>query len=313
MNPFIIYGVGCQGQALLRLLAQSPTPPEVHCFIDSHPAKQGQKLEGYPVYAPDYLLKLREKDPHIAVAAGGHYSVIRHLLEKLGFEETIHFYDATPRPLNYCETFPGFSDLRDQVRRFTLLSEDRLGILYQLACQARNVPGDAVEIGVYKGGTALLMANALKSSAQQIHLFDTFCGMPVAESGVDLHRAGDFSDTTAESVSNLLQDFNNIHLYPGLFPDSLPPGWDEHRFSLVHIDVDIFSSTLACCQFFYPRLSPGGVMIMDDYGFPSCPGVRKAVDEYFNNYDQRPLYLPTGQALIYGHQATACNDPQENI
>lgn len=294
---------------MLRLLAQSPTSPEVHCFIDSHPAKQGQTLEGYPVYAPDYLLTLREKAPRVAVAAGGHYTVIRRLLEKLGFEETTHFYDATPRPLNYGQTFPGFSDLRDQVRQHTLLSEDRLGILYQLACQAGKVPGDAAEIGVYKGGTALLLATALKKSSQQIHLFDTFCGMPAVEPGVDLHRSGDFSDTTAESVSNLLQDFDNIHLHPGLFPESLPQDLHDQRFSLVHIDVDIFSSTLACCRFFYPRLSPGGVMIIDDYGFPSCPGVRKAVDEYFNNCDQRPLYLPTGQALIYRCQPTSRNCP----
>ncbi|APG28027.1 hypothetical protein A7E78_09375 [Syntrophotalea acetylenivorans] len=307
MNPFVIYGAGCQGVALLRLLAQSPSSPSVHCFIDSHPAKQGQTLDGCPVYAPDYLLELREKDPRVAVAAGGHYSVIRRLLEKLGFEENTHFYDATPRPLKYGETIPEFSELHDQVRRHTLLSEDRLGILYQLACQANHVPGDAVEVGVYKGGTALLMATALKNSTQQIHLFDTFCGMPAAKPDVDLHRAGDFSDTTAESVSSLLQNFNNIHLHPGLFPDSLPRDWHNHRFSLVHIDVDIFSSTLACCRYFYPRLNPGGVMVIDDYGFPSCPGVRKAVDEYFNNCDQRPLYLPTGQALIYQCQPNACN------
>lgn len=299
MNPFVIYGAGCQGVALLRLLAQNPTPPAVHCFIDGHPAKQGTNVEGLPVFAPDYLLKLREKDPRVAVAAGGHYAVIRRLLEKLGFEEGSHFYDATPRPSSYSETNPGFADLRDQVRRHTLLSEERLGILYQLSCQARHVPGDAVEIGVYKGGTALLMATALQNSTQQIHLFDTFCGMPAAKPGIDLHRSGDFSDTTAESVSSLLQDFNNIHLYPGLFPDSLPRDWHHRQFCLVHIDVDIFSSTLACCQFFYPRLSSGGAMIIDDYGFPSCPGVRKAVVEYFGNYDQRPLYLPTGQALIY--------------
>lgn len=299
MNPFVIYGAGCQGVALLRLLAQSSTPPAVHCFIDSHPAKQGQAVEGLPVYAPDYLLNLRGKEPRVAVAVGGHYSVIRRLLEKLGFEEDTDFYDATPQPSSYSETNPEFADLCDQVRRHTLLSEERLSILYQLACQARHVPGDAVEIGVYKGGTALLMATALKNSTQQIHLFDTFCGMPAAKPGIDLHRSGDFSDTTVEVVSRLLQDFENIYLYPGLFPDSLPRDWHHRRFSLVHIDVDIFSSTLACCQFFYPRLSPGGVMIIDDYGFPSCPGVQKAVDEYFDNYDYLPLYLPTGQALIY--------------
>lgn len=96
MNPFVIYGAGCQGIALLRLLSQTQTPPAVHCFIDSHPAKQGQTLEGLPVYAPDYLLTLKDKNPYVAVAVGGHYSTIRRFLEQHGFEEGAHFYDATP-------------------------------------------------------------------------------------------------------------------------------------------------------------------------------------------------------------------------
>jgi O-methyltransferase len=56
---------------------------------------------------------------------------------------------------------------------------------------------------------------------------------------------------------------------------------------------------LACCEFFYPRLNPGGAMIFDDYGFPSCPGVRQAVDEYCRNHDLQLLYLQSGQALLY--------------
>ena len=55
---------------------------------------------------------------------------------------------------------------------------------------------------------------------------------------------------------------------------------------------------LDSCDFFYPRLTPGGMMLFDDYGFASCPGVRKAVDEFFADKMQKPIYLPTGQALV---------------
>lgn len=299
MNPYIIYGAGCQGLALLRLLKKDPTPPEVHCFIDGHPGKQGRTFEGLPVYPPDYLISLRERDPTIAVAVGGHYSAVRRRLEQLGFIQERHFFDATPRPMSYGDLDQDFAVLRDKVRRHTLVSEDRLALLYQLTLQANNVSGDLVEIGVYRGGTALLMAESLGASNQQLHLFDTFCGMPASDPDIDLHRSGDFADTSLEAVSALLGDFTNIHLYPGLFPETLPRDWTNKRFALVHVDVDIYASALDCCRFFYPRLSPGGVIVFDDYGFPSCPGVRQAVDEFCQHRDLQPLYLPSGQALIH--------------
>jgi len=298
MNPSIIYGAGCQGIALLRLMQKQSDTANVHCFVDSHPAKQGLTVEGLPVFPPDYLISLTDKEPTVAVAVGGHYPVVRRLLERLGLEEDRHFYDATPRPLHYSDLEPNFAALRDKVRKHTLVSEDRLALLYQLSRQARQVSGDLAEIGVYRGGTALLMAEALQGSTRQLHLFDTFCGMPSSDPAIDLHRSGDFADTSAEAVSALLSDFSNVHLYPGLFPDTLPGDWSNKFFSLVHVDVDIYDSALACCQFFHPRLRPGGVMIFDDYGFPSCPGVRQAVDEYCCNHNLQVLYLQSGQALL---------------
>ncbi len=298
MNIFIIYGAGCQGIALLRLLQKNPESTEVHCFVDSNPAKQGQTVEGLPVYPPDYLISLADGPPTVAVAVGGHYPVVRKLLEKLGLEEDQHFYDATPRPLRYSDLKPDFATLRDKVRKHTLVSEDRLASLYQLSLQAHKVKGDFAEIGVYRGGTALLLAEALQGSNQQLHLFDTFCGMPSSDPAIDLHRSGDFVDTSAEAVFALLRDYANVHLHPGLFPDTLPDNWSDNVFSLVHVDVDIYASALACCQYFHPRLSPGGVIIFDDYGFPSCPGVRQAVDEYCGNHELQVLYLQGGQALL---------------
>ena len=74
---------------------------------------------------------------------------------------------------------------------------------------------------------------------------------------------------------------------------------NDDKISFAHIDVDIYRSTLDCCTFIYPRLSPGGFIICDDYGFPSCPGARTAIDEFFANKPEVPLVLPTGQAVIF--------------
>jgi len=62
--------------------------------------------------------------------------------------------------------------------------------------------------------------------------------------------------------------------------------------------VDIYQSIHDCCHHIYPRLSPGAMMVFDDYGFPSCPGARKAVDEFFHDKPERPLVLPTAQAIV---------------
>lgn len=69
--------------------------------------------------------------------------------------------------------------------------------------------------------------------------------------------------------------------------------------SFAHIDVDLYASVLDCCRFIYPRLVRGGFMVFDDYGFPTCPGARKAVDDYFATAPSYPLVLPTGRALVF--------------
>ena len=55
---------------------------------------------------------------------------------------------------------------------------------------------------------------------------------------------------------------------------------------------------MSTCEFVYPRLVPGGMMVFDDYGFWSCPGARMAVDQFFAEKLERPLALPTGQAIV---------------
>lgn len=68
---------------------------------------------------------------------------------------------------------------------------------------------------------------------------------------------------------------------------------------MAHVDVDIYHAITACCQFIFPRLAAGGFMVFDDYGFPSCPGARLAVDQFFADKKVYPLVLSTGQAIVF--------------
>jgi O-methyltransferase len=184
-----------------------------------------------------------------------------------------------------------------KISPYTLVSEDRCFVLASLATQALRLDGEAWECGVYKGGTAMLLAERLSSNPRTFRLFDTFEGMPETDSARDLHKAGDFSDTSLEAVRSVVGG-NFVQFHKGLIPATFS-GLESARIAFAHVDVDIYSAVLACCEFIFPRLCVGGFMVFDDYGFPSCPGTRSAVDEFFRRRTAVPLALPTGQALVF--------------
>jgi O-methyltransferase len=182
------------------------------------------------------------------------------------------------------------------VRTHSLVDEVRLHLLGQCAVTCRNLPGEFAEVGVYKGGTARLLAETLRGVNKTLHLFDTFGGMPATDDIHDIHRAGDFAQTSLTAVKSYLADFSRVEFHPGLFPQTAD-AVTGCRFAMVHIDVDIHRSVQDCCEFFYERMNPGAMMVFDDYGVTSCPGAKVAVDDFFRDKPEKPLYLPTAQAL----------------
>jgi O-methyltransferase len=196
-----------------------------------------------------------------------------------------------------------------QIKKRTIISDERLYVLRWAARQAlrlqpANSPVCWFELGVYKGGTAGFLADLAaqfnKSSPKhplKVRLFDTFEGMPETNQRYDYHQMGDFSDTSLEAVQRALGEGEHVYYHPGLIPETFG-GLENDRLSFVHVDVDIYQSVLDGCEFVYQRLVPGGIMIFDDYGFPSCPGARKAVDMFFADKEEEVLVLSAGQAMI---------------
>ncbi len=138
-----------------------------------------------------------------------------------------------------------------------------------------NTKGHIVEFGCYKGGSALFMAKlaARFMPETRVYAFDTFAGMPETDKAVDLHKAGDFSDVSVESVRELAQSagLTNIEFIPGQFEDTAPDALARiGKIALAHIDCDIYSGV----QFSYDACKPymvhGGYVIFDDPLASTC-------------------------------------------
>lgn len=181
-------------------------------------------------------------------------------------------------------------------RRQDALSIREAYNIYFYLSKTLSLDGAVAELGVYKGGGAKLIAEF--KSDLPLHLFDTFEGMLAVDDNIDHHNEGDFSDTNLKSVQNYLEKYPECHFHKGLFPDTTRELPEDIAFSFVHLDVDIYSSTLSGLKYFYPRLKKGGVLISHDYNAISCPGVKKAFDEYFADKDEDVRYLWDTQCLI---------------
>ena len=200
-----------------------------------------------------------------------------------------------------------------QVRRHTMTSPRRIAAL----CDAvehvtkAGTPGAIVECGVWKGGSMMAAALTLENNNatdRDLYLFDTFEGMPPptqedAFSAYDGYNpvkhwrrrqrpdgTNEWHHVPAERVrANVLATGYppaRTHLVEGRVEDTIPAGAPD-QIAVLRLDTDWYASTKHELEHLYPRLQPGGVLILDDYGH--YEGARKAVDEYFEQHAPKPL------------------------
>ena len=178
-----------------------------------------------------------------------------------------------------------------------LLGIRELQNIYCLVQAVEQVPGDIAEVGVYKGGSARIICEV--KGKKDLHLFDTFQGMPPVNRTVDLHKEGEFADTSLDIVKEYLAGFTGVYFHKGLFPGTASKVAESGiRFSVVNLDVDIYQSTLDGLKFFYPILSGGGILISHDYRNQKCPGVRRAFAEFLSDKPEILVPLWDSQCLF---------------
>jgi len=192
---------------------------------------------------------------------------------------------------------PWFMEMAGLLDPKTALPIECLWMICQCIRQCSNLEGDFSECGVDRGGSAKLIAEILKGG-RQLHLFDTFSGMPEPDPEHDWHLRGDFSTTSLDEVMDFVGRDDNIRYHPGVIPHSF--AWlGALSFSFVHLDLDLYRSTLDALNFFYPRMVRGGIIVLDDYARPTTQGVKDAVNEFLAIKPEFALpVLHTSQALV---------------
>jgi O-methyltransferase len=184
----------------------------------------------------------------------------------------------------------------------TLVDRYRAYELWQLVGQLRHLAGDVLEVGVWRGGTALVLGKAMQHFGAQGKLFlaDTFSGVVKAGERDTAYKGGEHADASVNGVTGLLgeQGIANYELLKGGFPDETAASLESTHLKLCHIDVDVYQSAREVFDWTWPRLVPGGVVVFDDYGFRDCEGVTRLVNELAERVDLLCVDNRNGHALL---------------
>ncbi|MBQ4361440.1 MAG: class I SAM-dependent methyltransferase [Lachnospiraceae bacterium] len=296
MKSVMIFGAGQAGRMIAKSL---PADCVLTAYIDNNRALQGTVIDSVPVISINEALAGdggRPDEIRLAVINREAGPGIEKQIRETGFSGEIHTVH----------------EMRD-------LIDVRLAALRLIADQIRerNAAGQTAELGVYQGAFAAEISRLFPD--RRLYLFDTFEGFDEQDlasekeiGGRNAHaKPGDFSDTSAEYVIARLPHPEQAYICKGRFPDSL---WDgayhaggeraaglpahitgeemvREKYALVSLDTDLYEPTLSGLQFFWPRLSPGGAIILHDYNSAQYPGVHRAALEYAEEEGIYPVPL----------------------
>jgi O-methyltransferase len=200
------------------------------------------------------------------------------------------------------------------LKRLGIATSRRRIEFYTLETLLRELPrvdGAIIECGTYRGATLLGMTHLMVTRGLKPRTYglDSFEGFPdprpedaQADGSMhaDVHR-GALSDTSYEGLLrriDLLGWSDRITVIKGFFDRTLPQLAHE-KFTVAHLDCDLYESYIECLAFVYPRMLPGGVIVLDDYRLPAnvYPGADRAVDEFFASKPEKPERLPGPKGL----------------
>jgi O-methyltransferase len=246
--------------------------------------------------------------------------VARRVAGRLGYELRRRAPPALPPDLE-----PAFAALFDDCKPYTRTSAERMYALYQATqyVSRAKIPGAIVECGVWRGGSMMLSARTLAAggdTGRELWLYDTYEGMsePGAHdrdwrgiAAAELMKKGEANKETSvwcySSIDEVRANMartgypaERVRYVKGKVEDTIP-GEAPAQIALLRLDTDFYESTYHELRHLYPRLAPGGVLIIDDYGH--WAGARKAVDQFLAELAAPPLLQRidyTGRMAVVG-------------
>lgn len=268
MKTMVLLGGGQMGQALRNLLNANQI--QLLAIGDNNP-KTWRFQEPVRVMPVARALQLDPELVMIGVLDRERSGQLTDQARQLGYTG----------PILYLNDLYQWFDLRaSALRRMTVRLEER------------SVPGALAELGTYRGDFAWQMN--LQFPQRKFYLFDTFEGFDARDIAVEREKAqstaqeSDFQDTQLQAVLQRMPFPERIVVRKGYFPETAA-GLEDERFALVSLDADLYAPTLAGLEFFYPRMSSGGVILMHDYNSRRFDGVAKAVQDYEKTHSPLPL------------------------
>lgn len=170
-----------------------------------------------------------------------------------------------------------------------IMSIRRKLFLIQCLLETNNVVGDVVEIGCYKGLNSVLIQTTLNicGSDKSLHLYDSFEGLPEwtdkdRSFRISSHYpAGKFKAHPEDVIENFKKyKLKEPTIHVGMIEEATD---FPQQISLAFIDLDLYEGTMSAFSKVWPLMSPGGILILDDFGFDDLPGVERAGREFFGD------------------------------
>lgn len=210
-------------------------------------------------------------------------------LRPLGLDQTVgRWYDRAPawtelrHPGSYAQAARLWKQLREE--RFTLIESRRARTLNRLAqkCERAGIPGALVDCGCYNGGSSVMMSTGAPS--REVWAFDSFEGLPEATDR-DPDRARGWAGVLRASEDRVREGFERfatparLQIVKGWFQDTFPSAAPKiDQVAVLHADGDWYDSVRLTLETFYPKVAPGGFVVIDDYN--EWEGAKTATDEY---------------------------------
>lgn len=206
----------------------------------------------------------------------------------------------------------------------TMVPIARLNNVQQCAIDVikQNVPGDFIEAGVWRGGLTIFMRailEAYEATDRCVWVADSFEGLPTpdadkypleakAHAGPVMTKTFDHFSCGLDEVKANFRKFNllddRVHFIKGWFSETLPRA-PIQRLALIRLDGDYFESTMDGLINLYPKLSPGGFIIIDDYGEEEWTYCKRAVDQYRDQHNIDAPLMPVDAKCFYWQKPIA--------